>query len=196
MQKNFLNQLFSSPEFTLDEQQEIIQKFKKVTFTKNTLLLRSGNRANYYWFVEEGFLRSYAIDIEGNDITTKFFTVGDIVIDWPSFFMRTPTKENIQASSDCVCWQLDFDSFQQLFHGIRSFREAGRSRLIKSYFELKNHSVSLIIDQAKSRYLKLMEEKPFVIKNAPLKQIASYLGVTDTSLSRIRREILQDDKEL
>lgn len=189
MTSSFLNEIFPLGEYTTEEQQTIIQKFKKVTFTKNSVLLPHGNTANYYWFVESGFLRSYAIDIDGNDITTNFFSGGDIVIDWPSFFMRTPTKENIEASEDCICWQLDFETFQQLFHSIIAFREAGRSRLIKSYFELKNHRVSLITDQAKSRYLRLLEDKPYIVRNAPLKQIASYLGVTDTSLSRIRREI-------
>lgn len=189
MENSFLYQVFSSKEYSSDEQQEIIQKFRKVTFEKSKLLLRSGVTAKYYWFVEEGFLRSYAIDTDGRDITTRFFAAGDIVIDWPSFFMRTPAIENIQASSACVCWQLDFETFQQLFHQIKAFREAGRSRLIKSYFDLKSHSVSLITDQARERYIRLMKEKPYIIQNAPMKQIATYLGITDTSLSRIRREV-------
>lgn len=72
---------------------------------------------------------------------------------------------------------------------IEAFREVGRTRLINNYFELKNHSISVIADQAKERYLNLLEEKPSIIKNVPLKHIATYLGITDTSLSRIRKEI-------
>ena len=105
--------------------------------------------------------------------------------------MRTPTRENIQALTDCICWQLDFETFQQLFHSIEAFREAGRSRLVKSYFELKRHSTSLISDQAKDRNKRLLAEKPPNVQNVSLKQIASYLGVTDTSLSRIRKEVTE-----
>jgi hypothetical protein len=84
---------------------------------------------------------------------------------------------------------LDFETFQQFFHSMEAFREAGRSRLVKSYFELKAHRVSLITDQAKDRYLRLLHERPELIQNVSLKHIASYLGVTDTSLSRIRKEV-------
>lgn len=158
-------------------------------FSKGDYLLEEGKVANHYWFIECGFVRSFAIDTSGDDVSTNFYTRADIVIDWPSFFLRTATKENIQALTDCICWQLDFETFQQLFHGMEAFREAGRSRLVSSYFELKRHSTGLITDQAKDRYLRLISEKPEIVQNVPLKQIASYLGITDTSLSRIRKEI-------
>jgi hypothetical protein len=72
---------------------------------------------------------------------------------------------------------------------IEAFREVGRTRLVNNYFELKNHSVSIIADPAKDRYLNLLKAKPDIVQNVPLKQIATYLGITDTSLSRIRKEI-------
>ncbi|WP_226990068.1 Crp/Fnr family transcriptional regulator [Cellulophaga baltica] len=103
--------------------------------------------------------------------------------------MRNPTRENIQALTDCVCWQLDFDTFQKLFHSIESFREQGRTTLVKSYFNLKSHNISMIADQAKERYENLLKENPLIIQNVSLKHIATYLGITDTSLSRIRKEI-------
>ena len=72
---------------------------------------------------------------------------------------------------------------------IEAFREVGRTKLISNYFELKTHSVSIISDPAKDRYLNLIKQKPDIVQNVPLKQIATYLGITDTSLSRIRKEI-------
>lgn len=188
-EQHFLNNVFKSPEFSKDEIEIIIPKFKQVKFDKNSFFLTEGQTAGKYWFVQSGFVRSYVIDIEGNDITTNFYSVGDIVIDWSSFFLRNPTRENIQALTECVCWQLDFDTFQQLFHSIKSFREQGRTTLVGSYFALKNHSISMIADEAKERYLRLLKEKPHIIQNISLKQIATYLGITDTSLSRIRKEI-------
>ncbi|WP_244248422.1 Crp/Fnr family transcriptional regulator [Flavobacterium foetidum] len=167
----------------------IIPKFKQVTFSQNDYLLNEGKTENHYWFIESGFVRSYVVDTKGNDITTNFYTAGDIVIDWISFFLRNPTRENIQALTDCVCWQLDFETFQQLFHSIQSFREQGRTTLVNSYFSLKKQSVSMIADQAKERYIRLVKEKPHIVQNISLKYIATYLGITDTSLSRIRKEI-------
>ncbi len=186
---HFLNKVFGKTDMSKEEMEITISKFKQVTFEKNSFLLEEGKTANNYWFIQSGFIRSYVMDTEGNDITTNFFSVGNIVIDWPSFFLRNPTRENIQALSDCVCWQLDFDTFQELFHSIRNFREQGRTTLVGSYFALKSHSISMIADQAKDRYLKLLKEKPHIVQNVSLKHIATYLGITDTSLSRIRKEI-------
>ena len=191
-EQHFLNNVFGKTNMTKEEKEIVISKFKQVTFEKNSFLLEEGKTANHYWFIQSGFIRSYVIDTEGNDITTNFFSVGDIVIDWPSFFLRNPTRENIQALSDCVCWQLDFETFQELFHSIRNFREQGRTTLVGSYFALKRHSISMIADQAKDRYLRLVKEKPHVVQNVSLKHIAIFLGITDTSLSRIRKEIASE----
>lgn len=189
---HFLQKVFGKSGMTQEEIGLVIPKFKQVSFEKGDFLLQEGQTANYYWFVQSGFIRSYVVDTEGNDITTNFYAIGDIVIDWPSFFLRNPTRENFQALTDCVCWQLDFDTFQQLFHSIQNFREQGRTTLVGSYFTLKRHSVSMIADQAKDRYLRLLKEKPHVVQNVSLKHIATFLGITDTSLSRIRKEIASE----
>jgi hypothetical protein len=76
-----------------------------------------------------------------------------------------------------------------LFGSIPNYREQQKGLLVGSYFALKEHSISLIADEAKDRYLKLLKEKPHIIQNVSLKHIATFLGVTDTSLSRIRKEI-------
>lgn len=188
-EQHFLTNVFKPANFSEEELEMVIPAFRQVTFAKNDCLLKEGRTENHYWFVESGFVRSYITDTEGNDISTNFYAAGDIVIDWTSFFLRNPTRENIQALTDCVCWQLDFDTFQRLFHSIQSFREQGRTTLVNSYFTLKKQSVSMIADHAKERYIRLLNEKPHIVQNISLKHIASYLGITDTSLSRIRKEI-------
>lgn len=149
--------------------------------------MREGQIAGFYYFIETGFARSYSIDLRGVDITTKFFSSTDIVIDWQSYFLKTPCKENIQAITPGVAWKISFTNFMKLFT-IEAFREVGRTSLIKNYFELKNHSLSLITATATERYLTLLKDKPDILQNVPLKQIATYLGIADTSLSRIRKE--------
>ncbi|WP_036153163.1 Crp/Fnr family transcriptional regulator [Maribacter forsetii] len=187
--QHFLKHIFSPTTFSESELKIIIPKFKKVSFSKNDFLLKEGKTENHYWFIESGFARSFVNDTKGNDITTDFYGQGEIAIDWSSFFLRNPTRENIQALTDVVCWQLDFDTFQQLFHSIEPFREQGRKKLVSSYFALKIQRVSFIADEAKERYLRLLQEKPHVIKNVSLQHIATYLGITKYSLSRIRKEI-------
>lgn len=186
---HFLQTIFTPNDFTKDELEIILSKFKQIQCRKNDFLLKVGKIENLYWFLESGFMRSFVNNTQGVDITTHFYSPGEVVIDWSSFFLRSPSRENIQALTDCVCWQLDFDSFQQLFHSMETFREHGRRRLVNSYFTLKNHSVALIADTAKDRYLKLLNDKPHLVQNVSLQHIASYLGITKYSLSRIRKEI-------
>ena len=187
-ENHFLTKIFNVQNFKSEDFEKILNAYEKISFAKNDYLISEGTTANFYYFVETGFVRSYAIDLEGNDITTKFFSSTDIVIDWHSYFLKTKCRENIQAITPCVVWKISFENFMKLFN-IEAFREVGRTKLINNYFELKNHSVSIIADPAKDRYLNLLKQKPDIVQNVPLKQIATYLGITDTSLSRIRKEI-------
>lgn len=191
-EQHFLTKVFASSGITQQELDLIIPKYRKVTFEKSDFLLQEGEVEKKYWFIESGFIRSYVIDTEGNDITFNLYASGDVVIDYPSMFFFAPTRENIQALTDCVCWEINFESFQELFNTVLNYREQQRGLLVGSYFSLKEHSISLIADQAKDRYLKLLKDKPHIVQNVSLKHIATYLGITDTSLSRIRKEIASE----
>ncbi len=186
--KHYLKTIFHEQNFKKEDLEVILSQYQRIEFAKNEFFIKEGTTANFYYFMESGFARSYVIDLEGNDITTKFFSSADIVIDWHSYFLKTKCRENIQAITSCVAWKITFENFMKLFN-IEAFREVGRTRLVNNYFELKNHSVSIIADPAKDRYLNLIKSKPEIVQNVPLKQIATYLGITDTSLSRIRKEI-------
>jgi len=188
-EQHFLNKVFASSGITQEELKTIIPKYKQVTINKNDYLLKEGQVEKKYWFLESGFIRSYVIDTEGKDITFNLYGSGDVIIDYPSIFFFAPTRENIQALTDCVCWEITFEDFQEMFNNIVNFREQQRGLLVGSYFALKEHSIALIADQAKERYLRLMKEKPHIVQNISLKHIATFLGITDTSLSRIRKEI-------
>lgn len=189
LEKKLLNTIFSHANLSAPEKEKVLGAFSRVTFHKNEFLFKEGQTLHHYYFLEEGFVRSFTYDYDGNDVTTKFYSQPEIVIDWTSFMLRTPTRENFQANTDCVCWSLEFEAFQELFNSVTGFRESGRARFANSYFELKKHHLSIISLTAKERYLLLMKEHPEIIQHASLKHIATYLGVTDTSLSRIRKEI-------
>lgn len=183
---------FKPSQLTPEELKIILPFYKKIEVNKNDLLLQEGMLSNEYFIVEKGLLRSFAIDTKGNDITTGFYTESDLLIEVASLFLRVPTKENIQAVTDCTLWSIHFDQFQELFHSIEAFREWGRSCLVQNFFGLKQRSLSMITDSAKDRYLYLQKTKPQVLLKAPLKHIATFLGITDTSLSRIRKSLTFD----
>ena len=184
-----LQEMFKNNGLSASEMERVVNAFARVEFKKNDYLLREGQLANEYHLIESGFMRSFAIDTKGNEVTTGFYSAKKLVLEVASFFLRLPTKEHIQVVSDSVCWRISFDTFQALFHSIPAFRELSRGRLVNGYFALKKRTLSIITDSAETRYLQLLKEHPEVFQHVPLKHIASYLGVTDTSLSRIRKEL-------
>ncbi len=168
---------------------EICGAHQKASFKKGDYLLKEGQISNEYYCLENGLVRSFVINLNGIEITTSFFGKNEIVIDVVSLFQRVPSRENLQALTDCVCWKIDFDRFQSLYHSINGFSEWGRFWMTQSLFQLKQRTVSMITESASNRYLALQKQYPDLLQHVPLKHIASYLGITDTSLSRIRREL-------
>lgn len=181
---------YDFPFFLPEELEEIFQAHEKVHFQKGEFILEEGNVANEYYILEKGLVRSFVNDFSGNEVTTNFFADNEIIIEVSSLFQRIPTQENIVCITDCECFKFSFENFEELFHKIPNLREWGRAWMSQELFASKQRSVEMFTLSATSRYLKLLEQKPQVVQFAPLKQIASYLGITDTSLSRIRKEIV------
>ena len=189
MNSSLLYQIYQHPLINEDGLRQIVDAHEKIHLQKGAYVLQEGKTANSYLVLESGLIRSFAHNYNGEDITTDFFTAGELVIDVLSLFQRIPTQENVQALSDCVCWQIDFEKFQSLFNSITGFAEWGRLWMTGKLFHFKQRAIEIATHPTKERYLSLLKEKPEIIRQAPLKHIATYLGVTDSSLSRIRKEI-------
>ncbi len=196
MSNKALEICYDFPFFLDDELQEIFQAHEKVFFHKGDFILEEGKTANEYYILEKGLARSFVNDFNGNEVTINFFVENEIIIEVSSLFQRIPTQENIVCITDCECWKFDFETFQELFHKIPNLREWGRAWMSQQLFIGKQRSVEIFTLSATKRYLNLLEQKPHVVQFAPLKQIASFLGVTDTSLSRIRKELVSHPKKI
>ena len=168
--------------------EEIASHFAQKTILKNDFHLMEGHHSNEYLFLETGFMRSYAYNTDGNEVTTNFYCQNQVVFEVSSFFNRTISKEKIQALTDCMGWYITYEQLNMLFHSLPEFRDFGRSVLVKGFAALKTRVLSMITETAEERYANLLETNPEIFQYAPLKNIASYLGVTDSSLSRIRKE--------
>lgn len=183
--------VYQHPMIQSDDLKVIFQAHTKVAHSKGDILLEKGQISNAYYILEDGLVRSYLHDYEGNEITTGFMGKNEVVIEVASIFQRVPTQENMQCLTDCSMWKITYDDFQDLFHKLPAIREWGRAWLAFELYQSKMRATEMVTVPAKNRYLHLIQGKPQIIQQAPLKFIASYLGVTDTSLSRIRKEIVQ-----
>lgn len=165
----------------------IAQQFDQVNLFKNEYLLKQGKVSDYY-YLAEGFLRAFTFDTNGNEITTYFYPRGRVAFEAASFFLRQPSIENLQAITTCTVYTISFEKLNQLFHSVPEFREFARAMLVKEFVAYKQRTLAMINKSAEDRYTDLIRNNPEISQYAQLKHIASYLGITDTSLSRIRRE--------
>ena len=168
--------------------EEIAALFSPKELKRNDFLFKEGRVCNEYFFLDNGFIRAFAFDTSGNDVTTSFYSANQVVFEVSSFFNRTVSRENYQAIVDCNGWYITYDQLNHLFHSMHEFRDFGRSILVKGFSSLKTRMLSMITETAEQRYDALLKTNPEIFQHAALKHIASYLGITDTSLSRIRKE--------
>jgi CRP-like cAMP-binding protein len=167
----------------------IADNFVHKSLPKNTLTLKEGKINSDYIFLENGYVRSYVIDTDGNEVTTNIYKPRQMVFEVGSYFQRKPSTENIEAITECSVWVGKYESFQNLFHSLPEFREFGRAILVKGFISFKERTMALITQKAEQRYEKLIKDNPDIFQHVPLKYIASYLGITDTSLSRLRKDL-------
>lgn len=176
------------PNVPIDEQslQLIADQFEEITLQKDDYLLNEGKISNYY-FLTEGFLRVFTFDTEGNEITTYFYSQERVVFDAASFFLKLPSTENIQAMTECKIFVTNFEKLNHLFHSIAAFREFGRQMIVQEFVAYKQRTLAMINQPAEKRYLNLIERNKDVFQYAHLSHIASYLGISERTLNRIRQ---------
>ena len=174
-------------QMSLETITNITSNFEERKFSKNDFFLREGKVSDLL-YLAEGLMRAYTFDLKGNEVTTNFFVKGRQVFDHASFFLQTPSEENIQAVTDCMGYSITFEKMNSIFHSIPEFREYGRGMLVKELVSYKKRTLAVINKSAEQRYEELIKGDREIFKFAQLKHIASYLGVTNSSLSRIRRE--------
>lgn len=183
--KNYILRNLSFPEKTLDQ---VVEYFEELRFAKDEFFLKEGTINDRYFFLQTGFMRAFTFDSDGNEITTNFYQRDSVVFEVSSFYLKTRSTESIQAVTDCFGYSISYEQLNVLLHNVPEFRAYGVAMLAKEYVLFKKRALELINLSGEARYERLITSGKEIFQHAQLKQIASYLNVTDTSLSRIRRE--------
>ncbi|WDF68722.1 Crp/Fnr family transcriptional regulator [Sphingobacterium oryzagri] len=177
---------------TADQFDALRPYFSFKTVAHNTYLLRAGEVSHYAFFVERGLLQSFSLDEKGGEHILQFAPEDWIISDRSSQYFHKPSDFYIKAieHSTVVFIQPDFMEKASLWSNeFACFLENSLQRNI--YFQQKRIN-SLLAMTAKERYLAFMDLYPSLLLRVPQWMIASYLGITPESLSRVRRELLND----
>jgi len=152
---------------------------------KGEFLLKEGSVCNYYWYVKEGLFRNFYYK-DSKEIITFFGYPGTILTSNQSFVLREPCKDNIQAITDAIVYSINREAYSKLYEKSPAIQEIERS-LNELYIMWLEERLNLIqFCTAQERYHNLMQHEPFLINQIPVTYLASYLGITLETLSRIR----------
>ncbi len=163
------------------------------TANRNELLLREGQRCNYEYFVINGCLRSYYLDENSIQHTTLFAVEGWWTGNLKSFVKNTPSEFYIQALEHTTVMRIPKSNIEQLYAKVpkleRYFRILLQNRLLATQDRVSNH----LSASATTRYLQFTRRYPNLEQRVPAKHIASYLGITPTYLSRLRKRRISNN---
>lgn len=164
---------------------EIIPSFKTIRVPAKTILLREGEISKKAFFIENGCLRVW-FNNNGKECTTQFFFEGEMVSSIESFKTGTPGLFNIESIEDCVLKVVAKAELDRVEQNSPAFRKKIEETILKRLFVYQKLFLSRIKDSPEKRYRDLLENHPEMILRIPQHYIASYLGITSVSLSRIR----------
>ncbi len=183
--KKFIDNIYPMKD---DDWDFFSSKLRKEKLDKNSTLIKTGVIENYLSFISKGVVRFY-IPQEENGLTFGFLFENEFVTAYDSFITQTPSHYQIETLTNTTLWRISFKDLQDVYKKTESGNLIGR-RMAENMFLIKSkREIALLNKTAEERYLDLFKERPKLLKQIPLKYIASYIGVTPQALSRIRRRI-------
>jgi CRP-like cAMP-binding protein len=155
---------------------------------KGEMLINSGEVCTAIYYVKRGVLRGYVK--EGiKDITTWITGEAELVSSISSFDLQIPAVENIQAIEDCELIGLTYENMEYLYAHFPEINIVGRKILQKYYRDAEERAFIARLTEATSKYKRFIATKSEMLNRVPLKFVASYLGMTLETLSRIRSKL-------
>ena len=163
--------------------------FQPKKLRKKRFLLGEDDVCKYTAFVEKGLLRSFIIDEKGTEHILQFSLEGWWAADLSSFLTGEPSKYNIEALEDCELLFMTKPAWDLLLEKIPAFERYFRILIEKNLIVTQRRLIASFSDTAEEKYYKLIQNFPHILQRVPQHMIASYLGVTRETLSRVRGQI-------
>ncbi|TKK66004.1 Crp/Fnr family transcriptional regulator [Ilyomonas limi] len=167
----------------------LIENCKLLKVDKGSFLLRQGEICKYSFYVEQGLLRYYSIDEKGKEHILQFAPETWFVADRESVYFNQPSHYFIQALEDSSVILLDENFITQLAQKNTSFLQFNNKLLHNHIRHLQNRINQLLSATAEERYLDFIKIYPNLLLRVPQSMVASYLGITPESLSRVRKDL-------
>lgn len=170
---------------TAEAECAIQESFQEIVVSKNDYLLTEGKTCKHLYFLHQGAARGY-YNLEGKEITHWFAFENDFVTSLHSFITGEPAVENIQLLEGSVLFSINKETLTRLLNDYHEIERVVRIAYEKYYIRLEDRFLNAQFKSATERYEKLVQETPHILERVPLGMIASYLGISQETLSRVR----------
>jgi len=186
----FIRNLFDSQALLTDEEWDLFtSKLEHKTFKKGDTVLRDGEIENYLSFIVKGSIRLLVYNDKMDEISIGFSSEKTFCSSYSSFIMQRPSKVCIQALEDLEVLRVSYMNLQDLYACSHTGERLGRINAEMYLCHKEEREIMLLTMSASERYMQLLENNPKLLNLVKLEHIATYLGITPQSLSRIRRSI-------
>lgn len=183
---NYIKTYFPVPPADLEE---IARQFKPLALKKDDFFLKEDQYCDRLAFIGSGLMRIYRY-ADGKEVTQWISSAGYFVTDLASFVFDTPGRWNIQALTDCELFSIDRRAYQGLNASIPKWAELDKLFIARCFIMLEERVFTHLHLSAEARYQKLMEQSPELFNLVPLQYLASMMGMTPETLSRIRAKMI------
>ncbi len=170
------------------EIEKVVSAFIEKTVKKNETLISKGDICRYTYFVCKGSVRAYFIDDDGQEATRYIALENQFITTIHSFISQTPTNEFIEATEQAELLQISYSDFKKITEETTLGRDLYNKQLEVAYITNHWRLESFLKMSAKQRYDFLLQTNPSIIQRLSNKIVASYLGITQESLSRIKAQ--------
>ena len=171
------------------EAEEVAKTIKIKSFKKDAIILKEGQVAQLCYFVLKGCIRQYYL-VDGVEKTTNFYTEGQPVTPYEGTFKRSPSKYYLACVEDTIVTTGTPEDEVAFFQKFPRLEPASRMAIEEELGKSQDALSAFILNSPEERYLNLLKTRPDLLDRVPQYQLASYLGVTPESLSRIRKRII------
>lgn len=171
--------------FSEDQLSLLRSRLKVMQVIKDQCLVREGQTCQSFYFINNGAFRQYLVEETGEEATVNLYTTGDWCFEYKSFISQRPAESIIQAVSDSEILALSVWDFHDLARESESFFQLGR--ILEQAIINQDYQHNRMTPEQK--YDRLLTHKPALLQHFPLKHIASYLGMSPETLSRVRKKI-------
>lgn len=178
----YIKSYFPVPE---DDLATIASKFEPIETSKGDFFLKQGRYCDRLAFITAGLMRIYR-EVDGKEVTQWISTEGYFVTDLASFVFQTTGRWNIQALTDCSLYAISREDYLALGKAIPRWQELDKLFVAKCFVMLEERIFSHLYMTAEERYQRLLHDSPELFNQVPLQYLASMIGMTPETLSRLR----------